>query len=329
MSIEFLNAKAFWAMLVLPFVLGAIFWGLHRRKAILKEFGKIDLLTQFSRLPVNRRIIYRILPAVLCLTLLILVTARPLLYGGSKRIRKGTLDVVAVLDVSKSMAAEDCGPGVSRIEIAKNILLRCLPDLGENRIGIVTFAGKSFPQAELTDDFQALRFVLKNWVSVDSAPSQGSNIGSALVEAGDLFEGDDKKKMILLFSDGGHVRPENLDGILADIEARQIRVVSLGLGSLKGSRIPVYENGEFKEWLEIDGKEAVTRLNEEILREISQGTGGKYIKVGSGKEVEGVLRDPSVVGKEVLSGGREIFQIPLALSIVLLGVGMYFERKSV
>jgi len=328
MSLEFMNAKAFWAMLALGFIMGAIVWGLYRRKAILEEFGRIDLLSQFSRFSFNRKILYQGLPTVLCFALLVTATARPLLSGDSGQISKETLDVVAVLDVSKSMAAEDCAPEVSRIERAKDVLLGCFSELGGNRLGIVTFAGGSFPQAELTDDFGALRFVLKNWVGVDSAPSQGSNIGKALSEAVHVFEKGDKKKIILLFSDGGHVRPENLEGILTDISSRGISVISAGLGSPNGSRIPVYEKGTFEGWLKIEGKEAVTRLNDGILREISQATGGKYVRISSAKELRGIFRDSAVVGKRALSGGREIFQIPLTLSILLLCAGMYFERRS-
>ena len=329
MSLEFLDPRAFWAMLALAFVLGAIVWGLKRRKSILSEFGRMDLLTQFSRFPFNRKIFYERFTTVLSFTLLVTVAARPLLSGNSQQIKEGTLDVVAVVDVSKSMAAEDCGPEVSRVKQAKDLLLRCFPELAGNRLGIVTFAGNSFPQAELTDDFQALTFVLKNWVTVDSAPSQGSNIAKALSEAVHLFEKGDKKKIILLLSDGGHVRPENLEWIITDIGARGINVISVGLGSPKGSKIPVYEKGTFKEWLKIEGKEAITRLNDGILEEISQATGGKYIHASSGKALQGIFRDPAVMGKGVLSGGREIFQIPLALSIVLLFVGMYLERRSV
>jgi hypothetical protein len=65
-----------------------------------------------------------------------------------------------------------------------------------------------------------------------------------------------------------------------------------------------------------------------MLGEISQTTGGKYIRLSSGKELQGIFRDPAVVGKRVLSGGREIFQLPLVLSIVLLWVGTYFERRN-
>jgi Ca-activated chloride channel family protein len=328
MPIDFVNIHAFWAMLGLPFVVGAVLWGLHRRQAILREFGRIDLLIQFSRFSLSCKTTYQILSMGLCFGLLVISMSRPVLKGSSGRISRGTLDVVAVLDVSKSMRAEDCGPGVSRLEMAKTTLLQSLPNLAGNRLGLVTFAGKSFPQAELTDDLQALEFVLKNWVTVDSAPFQGSNIGMALSEAIRLFEQDKRKKVILFFSDGGHVRPKNLDGILTDIGEKRITVVSVGVGSKEGAKIPMYENGRIKEWLKIDGHEVETLLNEGILKEISQGTGGKYIHLTSEKELKGVLRDPVVVGTGALSGGREIFQIPLGLAIGILFLGIYVERRT-
>ncbi|UCF82607.1 MAG: VWA domain-containing protein [Desulfobacteraceae bacterium] len=329
MSIEFLYAQAFWALLSLPFVLGVIMWGLHRREAILKEFGSVHLLAQFSRFSLNRKISYRAISTAFCFALLITVIARPLLYGSSGQISKGVLDVVAVLDVSKSMGAEDCGPQTSRVQMAKDILFKCLPELAGNRIGIVTFAGKSFPQAELTDDFQALKFVLNNWVTLDSAPAYGSNIGKALSEAEGIFEKNDKKKIIILFSDGGHSRQENIERILTDVSARNISIMSVGLGTVKGSRIPVYQEGKFKEWFKINGEDIVTALNEKILKKISQLTGGKYFRGDSRNQLQGIFRDPEVLGKKSFSGGREIFQIPLALSIVLLFFGMCFERRSV
>jgi len=329
MGLDFIDHRVFWGLLAIPLLIGFVLWGLRRRRSILNEFGDVRLLSQFSRFSFNRRMALRGLLTIFCLTLLVVVMARPLLSGHVRALRRGSLDVVAVLDVSKSMAAEDCGSGVARIQIAKKSLLERFSDLGGNRVGIVTFAGQSFPQAELTDDFEALEFVLENWVNVDSAPSQGSNIGAALSEAAELFEEDGKKRIILLFSDGGHTRPKNLEGLLADVEGRAITVISLGLGGAEGSRIPVYVEGKFTEWLKIDGKETVTRLNEPILREIAEATGGMYIKVDSGKELDGILRDPGVVGQEALSGGSEIFQIPLALSLSLLGLGMYLDRRSV
>jgi Ca-activated chloride channel family protein len=326
MSIEFLNEKAFWAMVALPFLLVFFVWSLYRKEAILKEFGDLDLLSQFSRLRLNQRIPYRAVPIFLSFAILIAITARPLLYVNSHQVKKGSLDVVTVMDLSRSMQAEDCGPNMTRIDMAKNILLDLLPDLTENRMGIVTFAGKSFPQAELTDDFQALRFVLNNWVTPDSAPAEGSNVMKALAEAVGLFENDDRKKIILLFSDGGHVPQNNLGESLAEIGTKGISVCSIGLGSLEGSRIPVYENDKFKEWFKLNGEEVVTRLNEEILENISQATGGKYFRISSGNEIKGIFKDPRVIGEKILLAKKEVFQIPLAFSILLLFLGICWER---
>jgi Ca-activated chloride channel family protein len=328
MPLEFLNIQAFWTLLGLPLVGGAIWWGTRRRRAIFREFGRMDLLLQFSRFSPGGKTINQVLPTLLCFGLLVFAMARPILQGISGETLKGTLDIVAVLDVSKSMQAEDCGPGISRLEMAKTALLQRLPDLARCRLGLVTFAGESFPQAELTDDLGALEFVLKNWVTVESAPLQGTNIGMALSEALRLFEENKRKRVIFFFSDGGHARNGNLDGILTEIEAKGITVVSIGVGSKEGAKIPVHEEGKFKEWLKINGEEVQTRLNEDILRKIAQGKGGKYLHLTSAKKLKGVLRDPEVMGTKVLSGGREIFQIPLGLAMGILFLGIYFERRA-
>ncbi len=328
MPLEFLNIQAFWTLLGLPLVGGAIWWGTRRRQAILREFGQMDLLHQFSRFSPGGKTIHQVLPTLLCFGLLVFSMARPILQGISGETLKGTLDIVAVLDVSKSMRAEDCGPGSSRLETAKNALLQGLPDLAGCRLGLVTFAGGSFPQAELTDDLVALEFVLKNWVTVESAPFQGTNIGAALSEAIRLFEGGKRKRVIFFFSDGGHGRPANLDGILTEIGAKEIAVVSIGVGSREGARIPVYKDGKFKEWHKMNGEEVITRLEEDTLKKISQGKGGKYIHLTSAKKLKEVLRDPIVMGERALSGGREIFQIPLGLAISMLFLGIYLERRT-
>jgi len=328
MPIEFLNVRVFWAMVGLVFLVGAMLWGLRRRQAFLREFGRMDLIAQFSRFSSEGKGTHQVLLTAFCFCLLIISWARPTLPGASREIVKGTLDVVAVLDVSKSMRAEDCAPLGSRFEVAKAALLQCLPDLRGNRFGLVTFAGKSFPQAELTDDFDALKFVLKNWVNVDSAPSQGSNIGKALTEAGRLFGEEKRRRVILLISDGGHVRPDNIDGILADISGKGMTVVAAGVGTREGAKIPVYEQGKFQEWFKIEGKEAETRLNDTLLKEIARKTGGKYMHLTSVRELKGILRDPAVVGAEALSGGREIFQIPLGLAIGVAFLGMYLKRRT-
>jgi probable phosphoglycerate mutase len=84
-----------------------------------------------------------------------------------------------IIDVSKSMGAEDYPP-LSRLDKAREIILQMVPQLHGNRVALVTFAGNSFRQAELTEDFTALEYILKHWVHLDSAGMSGSALGRAL-----------------------------------------------------------------------------------------------------------------------------------------------------
>ena len=88
----------------------------------------------------------------------------------------------------------------------------------------------------------------------------------------------------------------------------------------------MYENDKFKEWFRLNGEEVVTRLNEEILENISRATGGRYVRIKSGNELKGILMDPRVLGEKILLAKREVFQIPLAFSILLLFFGIFWER---
>ena len=87
--------------------------------------------------------------------------------------------MVMIIDVSKSMGAEDYHPD-SRLSKVRQIILEMLPHLRGNRVGFVTFAGNSFRQAELSEDFTALEFILKHCVSIDSAGLGGSDLVRAL-----------------------------------------------------------------------------------------------------------------------------------------------------
>ena len=99
-----------------------------------------------------------------------------------------------------------------------------------NRVGLVTFAREGFPQAELTDDFLALKFVLKYWVEIESAPGGGTAFRPAIKEALQLFDQKPRNKLLVLLSDGGDEAPETVEPLLAEMRAKGIKIISLGLG---------------------------------------------------------------------------------------------------
>jgi Ca-activated chloride channel family protein len=227
---------------------------------------------------------------------------------GLSHLRAGLLDVVMVMDVSKSMAAADYGAN-SRLDQARQMARHMLTRLRGNRVGLVTYAGISFRQAELTDDLDALDFILDHWVSIDSVSVSGSNLPAALETGVALFEpAVEREKLLLLFSDGG-TGPEALSDILAKASQQDIRVVVFGLGHTQPSRIPQYnKHKQFVSYLKADGKVVTTRLNESVLQRVAEGANGTYLRIQHGQGWRGILSRPKVIGALFEQEERKLFQ---------------------
>jgi Ca-activated chloride channel family protein len=231
-----------------------------------------------------------------------------------------------VMDVSKSMAAADYGSR-SRLDQTRQMARHMLTHLRGNRVGLVTYAGISFRQADLTHDHDALDFILDHWVSIDSVSVGGSNLPAALETGLELFDPDvEREKLLLLFSDGG-TGPETLADALAEATRQGIRVVVFGLGNPRPSRIPQYDkHKQFVSYLKNDGKVVTTGLNEGVLRRVAEGTNGTYLRIQHGREWRGILSRPRVIGALFEQEERKLFQ-PFLLAGLLAFAAQTLVRR--
>ena len=306
---HFAQPIALWLLLLLPAVGLLLYYGWRCRMALLRNFGDLQLLWQApSRFPrLHRQWVIGLL-LMLAFTCTMLALSDPRYPTGPSYLRAGLLDVVMVMDVSKSMAAEDYGAN-SRLDQARQMARHMLTHLQGNRVGLVTYAGISFRQADLTDDLDALDFILEHWVSIDSVSVGGSNLPAALETGLALFETDvEREKLLLVFSDGGS-EPEAFSDALADASHQDIRVAVFGLGNTQPSRIPQYDKRQqFVRYLKLDGKVVTTRLNEKVLRRVAKGANGTYLRIQHGQEWRGILSRPSVAGALFEQEERKLFQ---------------------
>src|SRR5690606_37699452 len=113
----------------------------------------------------------------LAMALLIVCLANLSLPSGVKQVERKGIDVMIVLDVSKSMLAKDIQP--NRLEKAKQFLSHLIDKLKDDRVGIVVFAGKAYMQMPLTGDHGAAKMYLSA-ANPESIPTQGTVIGDAL-----------------------------------------------------------------------------------------------------------------------------------------------------
>ncbi|MBR1886964.1 MAG: VWA domain-containing protein [Bacteroidales bacterium] len=211
-----------------------------------------------------------------CLGLMFLIIglARP--QTGARLAERKTkgAEILVALDVSNSMLAQDYSP--NRLERAKLAIARLTDKLQEDRIGLVIFAGTSFVQLPVTTDYISAKMFLGS-IDTGSIPVQGTAIGDAIRLCTKSFSAQsEKSRVIVVISDG---EDHEADAVESAKQAAElgIKVYTIGVGSAEGQPIPM-DGGLLKDR---NGEIVVTRLNEQMLRDIARAGGGAYIHAGN------------------------------------------------
>ena len=253
--------------------------------------------------------------------------ARP--RTGAKLAERNTkgAEIIVALDVSNSMLAQDYSP--NRLERAKLSIARLTERLQEDRIGLVIFAGTSFVQLPVTTDYVSAKMFL-NSIDTGSIPVQGTAIGDAIRLSIKSFSAQSEKSRVIVVISDGENHEDDAVGAAKQAAELGIKVYTIGVGSAEGQPIPM-DGGLLKDK---DGNIVVTRLNEEMLRDIARAGGGAYIHAG-GEEfgLNPIIQDirrmedeefGSVVFEEYDEQYMYFFGIALVLFILEMLIG---ERK--
>lgn len=331
----FLNPAALLFLLLIPAALVFFAWRSRQRLAVLARLGDARLL-QFL-LPTNgvarRRWQAGLwLAAVGALTIAL---ARPAWGTDLEVLETQGVSVMIVLDVSNSMLARDMLP--NRLERARLAVRDLLSELEGNELGLIVFAGEAYVQFPLTSDpSSALTFL--NAVSAASLTAQGTATEAALRLAVESFGAQSSTaRVIILMTDGEDHMGDPL--LAADLASEAGAIVhSLGYGSPEGSLIPMLDEAGNETGYRTDrnGTIVESRLNENLLRAISERTGGIYQRVGTGAEVQRLIAQIRALEAGFLeSEGRvrlvERFGIFVALAVLALSLEMLlpeYESKK-
>jgi Ca-activated chloride channel family protein len=233
------------------------------------------------------------------------------------------VDVVLALDVSTSMLAEDIKP--SRLEKARSAAGRLLDLLGGDRVGVVGFAGSAATLCPLTLDHAAARIFL-DALGTDLLTEPGTSLATALHQVAATFKSADRRfKAAVIFSDGEDQTEELEEAVEAAAE-QGIVVHTVGVGTPAGGPIPIRDatGGVLGYKEDREGLVVTTRLDEEALARIAEGSGGKYLPATLGEgEIDTIAEaiggmDKREMEQRLLTQYEERFQVPLALGIALL-----------
>ncbi len=301
---------------------------LRRKKKILQRIGDPVLVNELIRDYSARLFSIKMLLLGLAMTAGILAVMNPRKPGTpAVNSRKG-FDMVIALDVSRSMLAADLAP--DRITRAKQLISKLIGTMPDDRIALVLFAGKAYLQMPLTIDHGAASLYVSS-VTTDAVPQQGTVISEALQLSAAVFNPAEKRfRTILLISDG-----EDHDAGAAEtarnLEKRGIMVNTVGIGSTEGSPIPDPLSGGLKK--DETGNTVITRLNEQVLKEVAETTGGIYQKLENSEEAVKALRRQLATIEKVATKDISLMQFKpgwpwLAGLMLLLLLAEIFIRET-
>ncbi len=325
MKNQLLFAEPGWlwlAALGVAILAGLIAYSANRRRAQLASFANADQLPALlaNHSPTKRIVKNGLL--LLAVFLLGVAMARPQWGIVSEEVKRKGEDVVFLLDVSKSMLARDVQP--NRLERAKLAIRDFLHRHAGGRVGLVAFAGDAFLWCPLTLDYDAFEETLGD-LTPESLNVPGSDIASALFAARSAFEKTDKRKVLIILSDGEDLEKLGIKaaGKLAE---EGVIIYSVGVGSANGAQIMVPGPGGVPVPLLDDRNQPVnSALDEQTLTEIAQATGGNYrlltTVAGGMADVGKALRTSEGKGlTQVRKLGIDRYQWPLGVAILLLVV---------
>lgn len=278
--IEFANPEYFWALLVIVPLVAWYVWRERQSYADL-QYSSLSLLKRAGQ-GTKARLRHGLFVLRLGgIALLIVALARPQTSNDWQTYNSEGIDIVLALDISTSMHARDLQP--DRLEAAKEVATKFILERPQDRIGLVVFSGESFTQSPLTTDHAVLINVMKDVKS--GMIEDGTAIGLGLANAVNrLKESKSPSRIVILLTDGVNNR-----GAIPPITAAElaktfgVRVYTIGVGTMGTAPYPMQDHlGR------TILRDVPVEIDEEILTEIADLTGGKYFRATDNQKLTAI-----------------------------------------
>lgn len=284
-GIQFLNKEFFWLLLLLPL---AVLWYMlkhDKQTAELKMSSLKGFKVTNSWLPKAKHALFAL--RLMALALLITAMARPQTVDVSTKTKttKG-IDIVMAIDVSASMLAKDLSP--NRLEALKKVAAQFIKGRPNDRIGLVEYAGESFTKTPITSDKSIVLRALRD-IKYNTIIEGGTAIGMGLATAVNrLKDSKATSKVIILLTDGvnnsGFIDPKIASELALEYDIKTY-TIGLGTNGMALSPVAILPNGNFQY-----GRVQV-EIDEELLKEIANLTGGKYFRATNNKKLEEIYSE--------------------------------------
>ena len=270
---RFANPQYLWLLTLIPLFV-VLFAGVAaQRRRRLARFGNPDTLAELMPEVSNGRVVLKFILFCGAVALVVLAAARPQ-FGSKLREEKARgVEMMLVVDVSNSMLAEDFEP--NRLERTKYAINRLFDGLKQDRVGLIVFAGEPRVQLPITSDYRMAKAFARR-IAPSQVSVQGTAIGKALEQALLSFSGetDEKRSRAIILITDGENHDDDAVAVAKRAAEQGIRIYTIGIGTPEGA--PIEIDGEFIR--DEQGEMVVSKLNEEMLAQIADLTGGAYVR---------------------------------------------------
>ncbi len=328
---RFAHVEMLWLLAVVPVAIAAYIWHTRRKRRQLKEFGDEELMRELMPNASRVKPTVKFSLLMTALTLLIFAAAQPQYGTKEQTIKRQGIEVMFALDISNSMLAEDVAP--NRLDRAKQMLSKLIDKMDDDKVGLVVFAGDAFVQLPITADYVSAKMFLQG-IQPDLIKTQGTAIGSAITTCVRSF-GDtesEASRVIILITDGEN-HEDDAKQAASQAKEKGIEVIVVGIGKPEGSPIPVPGTNNFMK--DRQGNVVVSKLNEEMCKEIAIAGGGMYVRCDNTntamravqKEIDTLAK--SEIETKVFTDYNEQYQSFVLIALLLLVIDFFiFNRKN-
>ena len=275
--------KYLFLLILLPLIVLVFLANLYWKRKKQREFGDLEMVKRLSPESSLFKPVLKLIVLLLAFLGLIFALVNPKIGTKMETVKREGIDIVFAMDVSRSMLAEDVAP--NRLEKSKQLVSQIIKQLGNDRIGIVAYAGSAFPVLPITTDYGVARMFLQS-MNTEMVSSLGTSLDEAIELSLTYFDDKSKTSKLLILISDGEDHSEGAESMAEEANKAGMKIITVGIGTEKGANIPLKRNGIVEGYQKDNNNEiVVTKLNRPILESIAKATKGGYVNGNNTKEV--------------------------------------------
>ena len=321
---EYSNPEWFWALVFVPVIIGLYLYRFFTKKRSSITFSSIHYFEGMSGNWKSHLHWLTFTFFVAGIVFLIIALARPQYKLTTIERNAEGIDIVLVLDMSSSMKAEDLKP--NRFEASREVAKQFVDKRLSDRIGLVTFAMKSFTVCPPTLDYRLLKQLIDEVQMgiIEDGTAIGMGIATAINR---LKDSEAKSKVIIILTDGDNNAGEIDPVTAADLALTYgIKIYTIGAGTRGTAPFPVQDPIFGPRYRNIQ-----VNIDEEMLTRVAELTGGKYYRATNTEQLAQIYDqidelEKSKVEEIIYTDYEDRYPLFLAISISLLMVGFIVDK---